>query len=72
MIVIDMVIDDDLDHGRHEIIETKLNFDVMMMVEVTGKERTKDEWEKLFLQAGVNRYKITHIFGLISIIEVFP
>ncbi|GKF34929.1 trans-resveratrol di-O-methyltransferase-like protein, partial [Tanacetum coccineum] len=50
VIIMDMVIGDKHDHERHEILETKLVFDVMMMVYTTGKERTEDEWEKLFFQ----------------------
>ncbi|GJW69858.1 probable O-methyltransferase 3 [Tanacetum coccineum] len=72
VIIMDMVIGDKHDHERHEILETKLVSDVIMMVYATGKERTEDEWEKLFFQAGFNRSKITHIYGLISIIEIFP
>ena len=72
VIIMDIVTCDNQDHERHEILETKLVFDVMMMVYANGKERTKDEWEKLFFQAGFNRSKITHIYGLISIIEIFP
>ena len=72
VIIMDMVIGDNQDHGSHELLETKLVFDVMMMVYATGKERIEDEWEKLFFQAGFNRSKITHIYGLISIIEIFP
>ncbi|KAI3710215.1 hypothetical protein L2E82_39991 [Cichorium intybus] len=60
------------DHERHEITEAKLFFDLKMMALATGKERTKDEWGKLFLQANINQYKITHVSGLMSIIELFP
>ncbi|XP_071714830.1 trans-resveratrol di-O-methyltransferase-like [Rutidosis leptorrhynchoides] len=70
LVIIDMVVDENQD--RHEITETKLVFDILMMVLVTGRERTKNEWEKLFLEAGFSRYKITPIFGLRSLMEVFP
>ena len=72
VIIVDIVISDNQDHESHELIETKLVFDVSMMIYSTGKERTVDEWEKLFSQAGFNRFKITHMYGLISIIEIFP
>ena len=72
VIIVDIVISDNQDHESHELIETKLVFDVSMMIYRTGKERTVDEWEKLFSQAGFNRSKITHMYGLISIIEIFP
>lgn len=70
VIIIDMVLDEN--HDRHEITETKLVFDILMMVLLTGRERTKIEWEKLFVEAGFSRYKITPIFGLRSLMEVFP
>nr|WIF29799.1 OMT1 [Chrysanthemum indicum]WIF29801.1 OMT3 [Chrysanthemum indicum] len=72
VIIMDMVIGNNQDQECHEILETKLVSDVIMMVYATGKERTEDEWEKLFFQAGFKRSKITHIYGLISIIEIFP
>ncbi|KAI3741688.1 hypothetical protein L1987_59362 [Smallanthus sonchifolius] len=70
VIIIDMVVDEK--HDRHEITETKMVFDILMMVLVTGRERTEVEWEKLFLEAGFSRYKITPNFGLRSLMEVFP
>ncbi|KAK1420422.1 hypothetical protein QVD17_22001 [Tagetes erecta] len=70
VIIIDMVVD--VKHDQNEITETKMVFDVMMMFFLTGKERTKDEWEKLFLEAGFSEYKITNNLGLRSLIEVFP
>nr|XP_043622355.1 isoflavone 7-O-methyltransferase-like isoform X2 [Erigeron canadensis] len=70
LVIIDMVVDEN--HDRHEITNTKLVFDILMMVLVTGRERTEGEWEKLFLEAGFNRYRITPICGLRSLMEVFP
>uniref|UniRef100_A0A5B6YSF3 Putative trans-resveratrol di-O-methyltransferase n=1 Tax=Davidia involucrata TaxID=16924 RepID=A0A5B6YSF3_DAVIN len=70
VIIIDMVINDEKD--EHDITETKLVFDILMMVVVTGRERNEKEWEKLFLEAGFSHCKITPIFGLKSIIEVYP
>ncbi|XP_055805038.1 trans-resveratrol di-O-methyltransferase-like [Solanum dulcamara] len=70
VLIIDMVLDgDDEEAGMTEV---KLIFDVLMMVLLTGRERSEKEWEKLFLEAGFMSYKITHIFGLRSLIEVFP
>ncbi|GLT70461.1 hypothetical protein SLA2020_425400 [Shorea laevis] len=70
VVIIDIVINDIKD--EHEITEAKLFFDMLMMVLVTGRERYEKEWEKLFLEAGFSHYKITPIFGLRSIIEVYP
>lgn len=72
VIILDMVIGDSHDHEHHEITEAKLFFDLKMMALATGKERTKEEWEKLFLQVNLDQYKITHISGLMSVIELFP
>ncbi|KAF3443208.1 hypothetical protein FNV43_RR12889 [Rhamnella rubrinervis] len=52
--------------------ETQLYFDVLMMAETSGKERNQTEWEKLFLAAGFSDYKVTPLFGLRSLIEVYP
>ncbi|KAI3800843.1 hypothetical protein L1987_28940 [Smallanthus sonchifolius] len=70
VIIIDMVVDEK--HERHDITETKMVFDILMMVLVTGRERTEVEFEKLFLEAGFSRYKITANLGLRSVMEVFP
>ncbi|XP_057950183.1 trans-resveratrol di-O-methyltransferase-like isoform X2 [Malania oleifera] len=72
VIIIDMVID--AENDEHELAETKLQFDMLMMVLLTGKERNEKEWEHLLLEAGFSRYKIslTPTFGLWSLIEVYP
>ncbi|KAB1215429.1 Isoflavone-7-O-methyltransferase 6 [Morella rubra] len=70
VIVIDVVIDEEKD--EQGIIKTKLLFDALMMVLLTGKERNKKEWEKLFLDAGFSRYKIAASFGMKSVIEIYP
>ncbi|KAI9121197.1 hypothetical protein K1719_008230 [Acacia pycnantha] len=70
VIIIDIVIDEKKD--EHYLKDAKLFFDVLMMSVVTGREREEKEWEKLFLDAGFSRYKITPIFGLRSLIEVYP
>ena len=69
VIIVEMVIGD---HDRHDILGAKLLCDVVMMFNLEGKERTEDEWMRLFLKAGFSRYKITRTYGLMSIIEVFP
>ncbi|XP_061341604.1 trans-resveratrol di-O-methyltransferase-like [Gastrolobium bilobum] len=70
VIIIDIVIREKND--EHELKEAKLFFDVLMMVVVNGREREEKEWEKLFLEAGFSHYKITPIFGMRSLIEVYP
>jgi hypothetical protein len=70
VIIVDVVIDEKKD--EKELTETKLLFDMLMMVVAAGKERSVKEWEKLFLEAGFSHYKITPLFGLRSLIEVYP
>lgn len=70
VLIIDMVLDRDEEAAN--MTEVKLIFDVLMIVLVTGRERTEKEWENLFLEAGFMSYKITPLFGLRSLIEVFP
>ena len=70
VIIIDMVIYQEKD--EHDVITSKLHFDALMMVFVTGKERNKNGWAKLFLEAGFSHYKIVSSFGMKSLIEVYP
>ncbi|KAK6120695.1 hypothetical protein DH2020_045558 [Rehmannia glutinosa] len=70
VIIVEMIVDDKKED--HEATETKLFFDMLMMVDATGKERTEKEWAKLFVAAGFTSYKITRVLGLRSVIEVFP
>ncbi|KAL2341834.1 hypothetical protein Fmac_009774 [Flemingia macrophylla] len=70
VIIIDIVISEK--NEDHVLTEAKLLFDMLMMVLVNGKEREEKEWEKLFLGAGFSHYKITPLFGMRSLIEVYP
>jgi trans-resveratrol di-O-methyltransferase len=70
VIIIDVMINQEKD--EHDVTKAKLLFDALMMVLVTGKERNKKEWEKLFLEAGFSHYKIVSSFGMKSLIEVYP
>jgi len=60
------------DEVGEKSLETQLFFDMIMMVDQTGKERTDKEWEKLFRDASFSDYKIIPMLGLRSIIEVYP
>ncbi|KAM6595217.1 hypothetical protein CsatA_005741 [Cannabis sativa] len=53
-------------------LEAKLYFDMLLMASVTGRERSKKDWENIFFQAGFTHYEITPMFGLEALIEVFP
>lgn len=70
VIIIDMMVN--TRKGNHESIETQLFFDMLMMILVTGKEREEKDWAKLFSDADFSDYKVTPIFGLRSLIEVYP
>ncbi|XP_028780295.1 isoflavone 4'-O-methyltransferase-like [Neltuma alba] len=70
VMIIDIVINEKED--KPELTDPKLYFDLLMMVAVTGREREEREWKKLFLEAGFSGYKITPIFGLRSLLEVYP
>ncbi|KAL7250652.1 hypothetical protein ACSBR1_012637 [Camellia fascicularis] len=59
--------------GDHdESMEAQLFFDMLMMILLTGRERTEKEWAKLFFDAGFSDYKSTPVLGLRSLIEVYP
>ncbi|KAF7803393.1 trans-resveratrol di-O-methyltransferase-like [Senna tora] len=70
VIIIDVVINEKKD--MHELTQTKLYFDLLMMILSSGRDREERDWEKLFLEAGFSSYHITPIFGLRSIIQVYP
>ncbi|KAK9051269.1 hypothetical protein SSX86_027896 [Deinandra increscens subsp. villosa] len=70
LIIIDMVVK--AHEGEHELLKTQLFFDMLMMTTLTGRERSEDDWAKLFLDVGFSDYKINPILGLRSLIEVYP
>ncbi|CAL0303867.1 unnamed protein product [Lupinus luteus] len=70
VIIVDMVMENEKEDN--ESIETKLFFDLQMMVVFAAKERNEKEWAKLFFSAGFSNYKITPVLGLKSLIEVYP
>ncbi|KAL0405097.1 UNVERIFIED_CONTAM: Trans-resveratrol di-O-methyltransferase [Sesamum latifolium] len=79
VIIIEMVVGDDekeenynYDDATQTQTQTQLFFDMLMMTEVSGKERSEKEWRSLFLAAGFTHYNITPVLGLRSVIEVFP
>ena len=76
VILIDMVVKAEkkkqIKEEEKSSFETQLYFDMLMMVLLTGRERNEEEWAKLFLAAGFTDYKIIPLFGLRSLIEVYP
>ncbi|XP_071721451.1 trans-resveratrol di-O-methyltransferase-like [Rutidosis leptorrhynchoides] len=72
LIIVDMVVKKN-DEGSHDqLYENQLFFDMLMIIITKGKERTEEEWVKLFIDAGFSDYKITSILGSRSLIEVYP
>lgn len=70
VIIIDISIDETSDDRG--LTELQLDYDLVMLTMFLGKERTKQEWEKLIYDAGFSSYKITPISGFKSLIEVYP
>ncbi|XP_050223453.1 trans-resveratrol di-O-methyltransferase-like [Mercurialis annua] len=68
--VIDVVLDET--NKQDELTETKLLFDILMMLVVNGRQRTEKEWAKMFKDAGFSHYKISPLLGVRSLIEVYP
>ncbi|KAK4441445.1 8-hydroxyquercetin 8-O-methyltransferase [Sesamum alatum] len=68
VIIVEMVLGDE----KEDNYETQVLFDMLMMADVSGKERTEKEWAALFLAAGFTNYNIIPVLGLRSVIEVFP
>ncbi|XP_031503788.1 trans-resveratrol di-O-methyltransferase-like [Nymphaea colorata] len=57
----------------HQVFnELQLLVDLQMMVMNNGRERTEEEWKKLFIDAGFSSYKIVTSVGVHSLIEVRP
>ncbi|KAI3770318.1 hypothetical protein L6452_01446 [Arctium lappa] len=72
IMIIDMVVMQNHEEGD-DSLQTQLFFDMLMMTNGTGRERSEKDWEKLLLDdAEFSDYKITPILGLRSLIEVYP
>ncbi|KAK4738084.1 hypothetical protein R3W88_001781 [Solanum pinnatisectum] len=69
VIIIDIVLENP--KQSNEFVRAQHNMDMLMMVLCAAKERTEKEWEKLFVEAGFNEYKIFPILGL-RLLEFLP
>ncbi|OQU84588.1 hypothetical protein SORBI_3004G083401 [Sorghum bicolor] len=67
-----VIIDTVVTSASKQSLEAQLLMDLCMMMLTTGEERDEKKWNKLFLDAGFSGYKISHIFGSRSLIEVYP
>ncbi|XP_028787623.1 isoflavone 7-O-methyltransferase-like [Neltuma alba] len=70
VIIIDTVLNEK--EEQHEVLETKLLLNIMLAAEFNSKERSEEEWKKLFLKAGFTDYQIFPIFGFRSLIVLNP
>ncbi|KAI5672278.1 hypothetical protein M9H77_12642 [Catharanthus roseus] len=71
IIIIDMVVKSQ--NGENETDETlQASLDMQMIVLYTAKERTEEEWAKLFRDSGFSDYKIYPVLDFSSLIEVYP
>ncbi|WVZ22234.1 hypothetical protein V8G54_000778 [Vigna mungo] len=70
VIIVDIAIDEATDDS--ELTELKLNYDLVMLTMLNGKERDRKEWEKLIYDAGFSSYDITPICGFKSLIQLYP
>ncbi|KAI7734258.1 hypothetical protein M8C21_011571, partial [Ambrosia artemisiifolia] len=50
IIIIDMVVK--VHEGENNLLETQLFYDMLMMTLTTERERSEEDWAKLFLEAG--------------------
>ncbi|KAK1268124.1 Trans-resveratrol di-O-methyltransferase [Acorus gramineus] len=70
VMILDMIVNSKTED--HKATETQLFLDMLMMVDVGGREREEHEWKKIFTEAGFTTYKATHGTGVLSLIEVYP
>jgi len=54
----------DSQKGDDKSYETQIYMDMLTMVVVSGKQKTEQEWAKLFFDAGYSDYNIIPILGL--------
>ncbi|XP_042494012.1 probable O-methyltransferase 3 [Macadamia integrifolia] len=68
VIIVEMVIDIDQEMDMYPVLVS----DMLIMVGLGGKQRTREEWEKLIHDAGYSKCKITPFLPLASLIEAYP
>ncbi|KAK9146042.1 hypothetical protein Sjap_005945 [Stephania japonica] len=71
VIVVDVALEDEGSHVD-ALSGSRLALDMDMLVTTGGKERTKEDWEKLVKLAGFKGCKIRHIGAIQSVIELIP
>ncbi|TVU00052.1 hypothetical protein EJB05_54545, partial [Eragrostis curvula] len=61
-----------LDPASGELFQTYLLMDVCMMLMKEGRQRTEDDFRKLFAKAGFSDYKVLKKWGARGVFEVYP
>ncbi|URE02635.1 o-methyltransferase [Musa troglodytarum] len=69
VVIVEMVLN--VDDSLPELSETQLLFDLHMMANTSGKQRSEAEWGKLFKSAGFSDYTLKPLLDLRSVIEVY-
>ncbi|KAJ1257090.1 hypothetical protein BS78_K222800 [Paspalum vaginatum] len=52
--------------------ESQLLMDMLMMVNIRGRQRDENDWREIFMEAGFTDYKIIKKIGARGVIEVYP
>ncbi|KAK4719053.1 hypothetical protein R3W88_017391 [Solanum pinnatisectum] len=71
VIIIEIVMEDNCSNNE-QLVQSQHLMDLLMRITYASKERSKKEWEELFLEAGFSGYKIITSLCLRSLIEVYP
>ena len=68
MIIIEIVVDPSLGPIMYE---AQLLMDLLMMVNIRGRQRDENDWREIFMKAGFSDYNVKKI-GARGVIEVYP
>ncbi|RLM58100.1 putative O-methyltransferase 2 [Panicum miliaceum] len=52
--------------------EAQLLMDMLMMMNIRGRQRDENDWREIFMKAGFSDYKIVKKIGARGVIEVYP
>jgi len=69
VIIIEIVVDPSLGPIMYE---AQLLMDLLMMVNIRGRQRDENDWREIFMKAGFSDYKIVKKIGARGVIEVYP
>jgi hypothetical protein len=69
VIIIEIVVDPSVGPIMYE---AQLLMDMLMMVNIRGRQRDENDWREIFMKAGFSDYKIVKKIGARGVIEVYP